>query len=146
MSVFIVSNAGLLVNINKNLFDSCYNIKKESEPQTSNGMKERIIVFFNQSTYDPYVKVKFQEHGGILNSKNDWNNRFTTISGFAGTFPIENITLLKNEFPNINIEVDEIITLSGSPILRSSDLAKEPEITTVLFWSIWVKLEPSASR
>jgi len=41
--------------------------------------------------------------------ENDWNNIFSSISGFAGIIPNENITLFRNEFPDINIEIDEII-------------------------------------
>ncbi len=41
--------------------------------------------------------------------ENDWNNIFNSISGFSGIIPNENITLLRNEFPEINIEIDEII-------------------------------------
>ncbi|MFX1492862.1 MAG: S8 family serine peptidase, partial [Promethearchaeota archaeon] len=44
-----------------------------------------------------------------MKHENDWNNIFNSISGFSGIIPNENITLFKNEFPEINIEIDEII-------------------------------------
>lgn len=44
-----------------------------------------------------------------MNIDNDWNNIFSSIAGFAGVIPNENISLFGNEFPDANIEIDEII-------------------------------------
>ncbi|MFW9948714.1 MAG: S8 family serine peptidase, partial [Candidatus Thorarchaeota archaeon] len=77
-------------------------------PLSSNSNQENIIVFFNESSYDPLVKQRFQFYGGNLKENEDWNNVFNTFSGFAGSIPTENISLFKEEFPEINIEVDEL--------------------------------------
>jgi len=75
---------------------------------SSNGY-EHVIVFFNTSSYDVNSRSRFEFYGGILKIDNDWNNVFNTISGFSGIIPTENISSYKSEFPNINIEKDEIV-------------------------------------
>jgi hypothetical protein len=67
-----------------------------------------IIVFFNQSSYNILVKNRFEYYGGII--KTEWNNQFNSISGFAGIMPNEtNLMLYQQDFPDANIETDEII-------------------------------------
>lgn len=67
-----------------------------------------IIVFFNQSSYNVLAKNRFEYYGGII--KTEWNNQFDSISGFAGIMPNEtNKILYQQEFPNANIETNEII-------------------------------------
>jgi len=77
--------------------------------KNSNGNSNNIIVFFNQSSYNPTVKNRFVEYyEGII--KTEWNNQFSSISGFAGIMANEtNIKLYQQEFPEANIETDEII-------------------------------------
>jgi hypothetical protein len=54
---------------------------------------------------------RFEHYGGSLKENELWNGIFNNFSGFAGMMPSENITSFKNEFPNINIDTDEIIDL-----------------------------------
>ena len=77
--------------------------------RSSNNGKKSVIVFFNNSYYDDEVKTKFEFYGGIFKENEDWNYKFHNFSGFAGVFPLENISIYKQEFPEINIETDEII-------------------------------------
>ncbi|MBA7511602.1 hypothetical protein ES705_03598 [subsurface metagenome] len=76
---------------------------------SSNNGKKSVIVFFNESTFDANAKTKFEFYGGNLKENEDWNALFNNFSGFAGVIPIENISKYKSEFPDINIETDEII-------------------------------------
>lgn len=76
---------------------------------SSNNGKKSVIVFFNESTFDANAKTKFEFYGGNLKENEDWNALFNNFSGFAGVIPIENISKYRSEFPDINIETDEII-------------------------------------
>jgi len=76
---------------------------------TSNSGNKNVIVFFNTSFYDVSAKPRFVFYGGILKENEDWNGLFNEFSGFAGTIPLTNLSLFKNEFPDINIDTDEII-------------------------------------
>jgi len=109
--LLIISNVGLLF-LNFNIHPSSNNLDTDFDSKKfrlSDKTKERVIVFRNQSSYDQNVKTRFQFYGGILKNDNDWNNLFNTISGFAGEIPISNFTLFRNEFPEMNIEIDESI-------------------------------------
>ncbi len=78
----------------------------------SNNGKKSVIVFFNESTFDANAKTRFEFYGGDFKENEEWNSSiplFNKFSGFAGVIPIENISTYKSEFPDINIETDEII-------------------------------------
>ncbi len=68
-----------------------------------------IIVYFNSSTYDLNAENWFEYYGGRINGNEKWFDLFNEFSGFAGIFPLENISNYKNQFPNVNIEKDEIL-------------------------------------
>lgn len=109
--LFLVSNIGLLT-LRFNIFPTSkllYTDFNSRDPQISNTDKKNVIVFFNQSSYDQNAKIRFQSYGGVLRNNNDWNNVFNGISGFAGIIPISNLTSFSSEFPEMNIETDEII-------------------------------------
>jgi subtilisin family serine protease len=89
-----------------------FNFRQESIDEhlhRSNNGKKSVIVFFNESTFDANVKTKFEFYGGNFKQNEEWNSLFNNFSGFAGVIPIENISIYKQEFPEINIETDEII-------------------------------------
>ncbi|MFW9882618.1 MAG: hypothetical protein ACFFG0_56875, partial [Candidatus Thorarchaeota archaeon] len=74
----------------------------------SNNFQENVIVYFNNSTYDNSVISTFEYYGGRV--KSEWNNLFTSFSGFAGIISTEeNMTLFQNNFPNAQIENNEIL-------------------------------------
>ncbi len=75
----------------------------------SNNGKKSVIVFFNESTFDANAKIRFEFYGGDFKENEEWNSLFNSFSGFAGAIPTENISKYKSEFPDINIEADEII-------------------------------------
>ena len=77
--------------------------------KTANNNQENVIVFINQTFYNPEIKSKFQFYGGVIKIDNDWNGIFNNISGFAGTIPLENLSSYEAEFNDINIERNEII-------------------------------------
>ncbi|MFX1317371.1 MAG: S8 family serine peptidase, partial [Promethearchaeota archaeon] len=73
-----------------------------------NANSKNILVFFNKSSYNVTVKNRFEFYGGII--KTEWNNEFNSISGFSGVMENEtNKLLYQQEFPDANIEDDEII-------------------------------------
>jgi len=76
---------------------------------TSNSGNKNVIVFFNYSIYDVSAKTRFEFYGGILKENEDWNGLFNEFSGFAGMIPLVNLSSYKSEFPDINIDTDEII-------------------------------------
>ncbi|MFX0104337.1 MAG: S8 family serine peptidase [Candidatus Hodarchaeota archaeon] len=83
-------------------------IQNKSNPIVSSNYNKNIIVFFNRSSYNSTVKNRFEFYGGKINR--EWNNQFNYISGFAGVMPNEtNKILYQQEFPDANIENDEII-------------------------------------
>ncbi|MFX0042375.1 MAG: S8 family serine peptidase, partial [Candidatus Hodarchaeota archaeon] len=82
--------------------------KQNIHIKNSSGNSNDILVFFNQSSYNAAVRNRFEYYGGII--KTEWNYQFNSISGFAGIMPNEtNILLYQQEFPDANIETDEII-------------------------------------
>ena len=105
-----------ILNLNSFLKTGSYhsntdsNSEKESDSLNySNSGYSDVIIYFNQSFFDPEVKNRFSYYGGILKNESGWNNQFESISGFAGTFPLTNLSSFSGEFPNLNIEKDEII-------------------------------------
>ncbi|MFX1376634.1 MAG: S8 family serine peptidase [Promethearchaeota archaeon] len=75
---------------------------------SSNIFQKNVIVFLNKSTYNNSVLSKFRYYGGIV--QEEWNNLFSSFSGFAGIISTEqNKTFFQNEFPDIQIENNEII-------------------------------------
>ncbi|MFW9881469.1 MAG: S8 family serine peptidase, partial [Candidatus Thorarchaeota archaeon] len=88
-----------------NNLESDYNDENIS---ISNNFQKNIIVYFNSSTYDKSVVSAFKNYGGIV--KSEWNNLFTSFSGFAGIISTEqNMTLFQNDFPDAQIENNEIL-------------------------------------
>ncbi|MFX1495957.1 MAG: S8 family serine peptidase [Promethearchaeota archaeon] len=109
--VLFISNIGLLA-LHFNIYTpstQLYSNSSSDYPQLSDTDKKPVIIFLNQSSYDQNAKIRFQSYGGILKNDNDWNNVFNGISGFAGIIPISNLTAFSSEFPEMNIETDEII-------------------------------------
>jgi hypothetical protein len=103
--------------LNFNLYDSSYSPLDEVRSEIHRERKmslqsynENLIIFFNESLYNSSVILKFQYYGGIINEQ--WNNVFSSFSGFNGIMPLEdNITLFQNEFPNAQIENNELLEI-----------------------------------
>ena len=96
-----ISSSNSSIDLLENEFDKT-NLEKSDQYQ------KNIIVFFNSSSYSLLVKNRFEFYGGII--KKEWNNAFASISGFAGYIPLNiNLTLFQNEFPEANVENDEIL-------------------------------------
>ncbi len=77
---------------------------------SSKNYNENLIIFFNESSYHSSVILRFQYYGGVVNE--EWNNVFTSFSGFTGIMPLEdNITLFQYEFPNAQIENNELLEI-----------------------------------
>ncbi|NVM16605.1 MAG: S8 family serine peptidase [Candidatus Lokiarchaeota archaeon] len=98
-----------LFTANKGTFFSPFQKEKVENLHISNNNEEAVIVFFNKSTYDMNAANRFEYYGGHLKENEDWNGIFNNFSGFAGVIPFENISSFKDEFPDINIDNDEII-------------------------------------
>ncbi|MHA1291688.1 MAG: S8 family serine peptidase [Promethearchaeota archaeon] len=97
---------------------------ENDEIKTSVGESGNVIVFFNKPTYNQTVKDNFTNYGGII--RKEWNNTLSSISGFAGYLPIENISLFQNNWKNIIVENDEIIeTQMNYASLQAGNLNKE---------------------
>ena len=81
---------------------------KEKNLKNSNTFQEEIIVFFNRSSYNNTVISRFEYYGGTI--RKEWNNMFSSTSGFGGIIPTDaNKTLFQNDFPGALIENDEIL-------------------------------------
>ena len=90
---------------NKFDFDS-----NKNDALSANNFQKNVIIYFNESTYNTSVVSGFEYFGGIV--KDRWNNLFSSFSGFSGTLSTEqNKTLFLNEFPNAQIENNEIFCL-----------------------------------
>ncbi len=98
-------NLSSFLKISSIKFDISY--EEHNSLSSSDSGNSRVIVFFNQSYFNPEVKNRFLFYGGVLKNGSEWNNKFESISGFAGSFPLDNISSFSSEFPNINIEKDE---------------------------------------
>ena len=107
--ISITSNISLITFINKALIENLEIKNSIDVPSSSNINSENVIIFFNLSTYNPLVKERFEYYGGKVKEGEDWNAMFTQFSGFAGKIPLENFSNFRGEFPDINIENDEII-------------------------------------
>lgn len=70
-----------------------------------------VIVYFNTSSYNILAETRFINYGGIINNDRKWNGIFDEFSGFAGIFPLENISEYKAEFSDINIDRDEVLEI-----------------------------------
>ena len=98
-----------LLNRNNYVLNQINQTERVDYLHTSNNGMKAVIVFFNNSVYDVSTKSKFEFYGGNLNENEDWNGLFSNFSGFAGLIPAENISAYTSEYPDININTDEII-------------------------------------
>ncbi|TFG18289.1 MAG: hypothetical protein EU531_00525 [Promethearchaeota archaeon] len=107
----IISTGIGLINFinNNNVLDFHQFSSEKSNLNSADGEIAPFIVYFNSSSYNIFAETRFIDYGGIINNQRKWNGIFNEFSGFAGTFPLENISFYKAEFPNINIERDEIL-------------------------------------
>ncbi|MHA2087067.1 MAG: S8 family serine peptidase, partial [Promethearchaeota archaeon] len=102
---------------NSSLFNSSYSAvnevrfkNNEDDLMPSQKSNKNLIIFFNKSSYNSSVIIRFQYYGGMVNEQ--WNNVFSSFSGFAGIMPLEeNLTLYQNEFPNAQIENNELLEI-----------------------------------
>ncbi|MFX0011207.1 MAG: S8 family serine peptidase, partial [Candidatus Hermodarchaeota archaeon] len=112
--IFLTINPVILSNLfleNNKLLLFTTQTDREIKLHTSNINETAVIVFFNESTYNIAVVNRFEFYGGSLNENENWNGIFNAFSGFAGIIPTENITSFRNEFPDINIDIDEIVNV-----------------------------------
>ena len=93
----------------KSINNSTILTKIEDNLHISNSNEKAVIIYFNKSTFDLSAINRFEFYGGRLKENEDWNGLFNNFSGFAGFIPYENISYFKNEFPDVNIDTDEII-------------------------------------
>lgn len=98
-----------LLNLNNYILNPIEQKESNNYLHTSNNGMKAVIVFFNNSVYDVSAKSKFEFYGGSLKENEDWNGLFNNFSGFAGLIPMENISAYTSEYPEININTDEII-------------------------------------
>ena len=86
---FVISNLilislpnGLIPSVKEIGFKS-NEIKITSKNAQSSDLSNtsNVIVFFNKSWYDKRARLNFTDSGGIIET--EWNNTFTSISGFA---------------------------------------------------------------
>ncbi len=105
--IFLISISGLYFN-GINSINLPEDSKNYTKLKLSNTYQKNVIVFFNTSSYSDTVKNSFVNYGGTI--KEEWNNQFDSISGFAGYMPLEtNLTQFQIQFPEANIENDEIL-------------------------------------
>ncbi|MEJ2293645.1 MAG: S8 family serine peptidase [Candidatus Lokiarchaeota archaeon] len=109
MSCIIFTGSGLNILVNDFKFKSPQFSAELDNLYESNGEKTPVIVFFNSSSYNLDTETRFLEYGGVINNQRKWNSLFNEFSGFAGIFPLENVSDYKSEFPNSNIEKDELL-------------------------------------
>ncbi|MCK4380587.1 MAG: hypothetical protein KAW51_05555, partial [Candidatus Lokiarchaeota archaeon] len=82
--------------------------QNEIDPKISSIYNKNIIVFFRKPSYNNTVTSQFENYGGTI--KREWNNQFSSFSGFAGIMPLEmNKIAFQNEFRDAKIENDEIL-------------------------------------
>ncbi|GAI47270.1 unnamed protein product, partial [marine sediment metagenome] len=118
----------LLSAFNPNFYTSSINEQQNNTennnlemPVLSNGEAlVNIIVSFNKESFNQTVINKFVELGGIL-IDGPWNKTFSTISGFSGIFPSENLTYLKSHYPEANIESNELIEVQMNYVTAQSN-------------------------
>ncbi|MHA1670026.1 MAG: S8 family peptidase, partial [Promethearchaeota archaeon] len=107
--IIIFSISGIQFISPYQIHNQSYSEPEKSSLHLANSNMPDLIIFFNQSTFNPYVKTRFKDFGGEIKDNEEWDNIFNGISGFAGALPSENISMFASEFSNINIEIDEII-------------------------------------
>ncbi len=74
----------------------------------SSNYQEEVIVFFNKPTYNNTIIARFEYLGGTVKKK--WNGTFDSFSGFSADMSSEiNISIFQAEFPDAQIENDEIL-------------------------------------
>ena len=73
---------------------------------SSNG-NQNVIVSFNSPSFDGNIKKNFTDYGG--NVKKEWNNTFSSMSGFSGIISAENLTIFQANWPQAIVEADEVI-------------------------------------
>ncbi len=109
--VLIISYTSVLhkfSNSNNTSNGGSQSLQKELIPLISGFYNKNVIVSFKKQSYNSSVTSRFEYYGGTI--KEEWNNKFTTISGFAGIMPLEaNKTAFQNNFPDAIIENNEII-------------------------------------
>ena len=104
---FLYSNLSVIELPQSSSTNSDFGFKNDFSPSSSS-FNNNIIVYFNKSTYNNSVTSKFNYYGGTI--QNEWNNLFSSFSGFAGILPSEqNKTLFQNEFHDAQIENNEIL-------------------------------------
>ena len=81
-------------------------LSKISFIPSSDNFQNKIIVYFNKSTYNNSVTSKFNYYGGIVQS--EWNNLFSSFSGFAGIIPTElNKSLFQKFKRKVRSEIEQ---------------------------------------
>ncbi|MFW9969507.1 MAG: S8 family serine peptidase [Candidatus Odinarchaeota archaeon] len=96
------------INSNKFFDEVLDSPQKENIPLVSSSYNESIIISFNKPSYNSSVTSSFEYYGGII--KEEWNNQFSSISGFAGIMLLEsNKTGFQNDYPDAKIEKNEIL-------------------------------------
>ncbi|MHA2280335.1 MAG: S8 family serine peptidase [Promethearchaeota archaeon] len=97
----------------KSSYSTLYDVRFKNNKDrviSSQNYSENIIVFFNESSYNSSVITRFQFYGGLVNEQ--WNNLFSSFSGFTGIMPLEeNISIYQNEFPDAQIENNELLEI-----------------------------------
>ena len=97
-----VSNSNNIIN------EGSQSHQKELVPLISGFYNKNVIVSFRKQSYNSSVTSRFEYYGGTV--KEEWNNKFSTISGFAGIMPLNsNKTAFQNDFPDATVENDEIL-------------------------------------
>ncbi len=95
-------------NSNNLISEGSQSHQNELVPLISGIYNKNVIVSFEKQSYNSSVTSRFEYHGGTV--KEEWNNKFSTISGFAGIMPLEaNKTAFQNDFPDATVENDEIL-------------------------------------
>lgn len=84
------------------------NFQNEDRLVVSKFYDENTIVSFKKPSFNNTVRIRFAFYGGTI--LEEWNNQFTSISGFAGIMPLEiNRIAFQNEFPDAIVENNEIL-------------------------------------
>ena len=121
MNSFIINNH-YIIKFNTNSKEQF----QTDELKTSDDNLKYIIVSFNTSSFNGEIKTNFTNYGGIIT--NEWNNTFSSFSGFAGSIPEVNFTNFKNNCPKPQISQDFL----KKAIFRASEADQQVKITC--FW------------
>ncbi|MFW9826102.1 MAG: S8 family serine peptidase [Candidatus Thorarchaeota archaeon] len=80
----------------------------ENDLEVSNNYNKNLIVSFKKPSFNNTVRTSFLSYGGTIIE--EWNNKFSSISGFAGIMPLEiNKIAFENDFPDAIVENNEIL-------------------------------------